>query len=74
VIDDFDPLRAVGAVRALGRETPVIPTATRRTPSVGAWLAWLEGELQAHRASRFGPGAPSTERRVRAATAVGAVG
>ncbi len=74
VIDDFDPLRAVGAVRALGRETPVIPTATRRTPSVGAWLAWLDGELQAHRASRFGPGAPSTERRVRAATAVGAVG
>ena len=49
VLDDFKPLAALAAVRALGREIPVLPTAARRAPSIGAWLAWLDGELTAHR-------------------------
>jgi hydrogenase nickel incorporation protein HypB len=78
VIDDFDPLRAVAAVRALGRDTPVVPTAARRTPTIGAWLAWLDQELGAHRAARSagarpGPSAPR-ERRAAAGTGHAAQG
>jgi hydrogenase nickel incorporation protein HypB len=49
VLDDFDPLRAAAAVRALGRDTPMIRTAARRTPDIGSWLNWLEGQLGAWR-------------------------
>jgi hydrogenase nickel incorporation protein HypB len=49
VLGDFDPLRAAAAVRALGRDTPVILTAARRIPDVESWLNWLEGELGALR-------------------------
>jgi hydrogenase nickel incorporation protein HypB len=49
VLGDFDPLRAAAAVRALGRDTPVILTAARRIPDVDSWLNWLEGELGAWR-------------------------
>ncbi len=45
VLDDFDPERAADALRALGRETPMLRTAARRAPEFGSWLAWLEREL-----------------------------
>lgn len=50
VMDDFDPARAEAALRALGRETPVIRAAARRTPALEAWLGWLEQQLSAPRA------------------------
>ena len=49
VLDDFDPARAAAALRALGRDTPIIRTAARRTPNIGPWLDWLERELTAWR-------------------------
>jgi hydrogenase nickel incorporation protein HypB len=49
VLDDFDPARAALALRALGRGTPMIRTAARRTPAIGPWLDWLEQELAAWR-------------------------
>src|ERR1700685_3148788 len=49
VMDDFDPERAADALRALGKDTPMIRTAARRTPALGPWLAWLELELCAWR-------------------------
>jgi hydrogenase nickel incorporation protein HypB len=49
VLDDFDPARAAAALRALGRDTPMIRTAARRSPAIGAWLEWLEWELGAWR-------------------------
>ena len=36
-------------LRALGRDTPMIHTAARRTPALGPWLDWLERELCAWR-------------------------
>ena len=51
VLDDFDPARAATALRALGRDVPLIPTATRRRPALAAWLGWLEQALSAHRAA-----------------------
>lgn len=50
VMEDFDPVRAEGALRALGRRTPLIRAAARRAPSLEAWLAWLEQQLSAPRA------------------------
>jgi hydrogenase nickel incorporation protein HypB len=49
VMDDFDPDRAAEALRALGRETPMLRTAARRAPELGSWLAWLECELATRR-------------------------
>ena len=45
VLDDFDPARAAASLRALGRDTPMIRTAARRSPALGPWLDWLEQEL-----------------------------
>ncbi len=45
VLEDFDPARAAAALRALGRDTPMIRTAARRAPAIGPWLDWLEQEL-----------------------------
>ena len=50
VMEDFDPARAEGALRALGRETPVIRAAARRAPALEAWLGWLEQQLSTPRA------------------------
>ena len=47
VLDDFDPLRAAAALRMLGRDTPMICTAARRTPQLQPWLDWLEEQLKA---------------------------
>jgi hydrogenase nickel incorporation protein HypB len=52
VLDDFDPLRAEAALRALGRDTPLIHVAARRTPALQPWLDWLRGALERHRAAR----------------------
>jgi hydrogenase nickel incorporation protein HypB len=52
VLDDFDPRRAAAALRALGRDTPLIHVAARRTPALQPWLDWLRGELRQHRAAR----------------------
>lgn len=49
VMDDFAPERALAALRQLGRETPMIHTASRRAPAIGAWLAWLEQQLARRR-------------------------
>jgi hydrogenase nickel incorporation protein HypB len=49
VLEDFDTQRAGEALRALGRETPMIRTAARRAPEIGAWLEWIEAAMQAHR-------------------------
>jgi hydrogenase nickel incorporation protein HypB len=49
VLDDFDPTRAATALRGLGRDTPMIRTAARRTPAIGPWLDWLEQQLAARR-------------------------
>jgi hydrogenase nickel incorporation protein HypB len=45
VLDDFDPERAAAALRALGRDTPMIQTAARRVPAIAAWLNWLEQQM-----------------------------
>ena len=50
VIDDFSTAAAESALRALGRDVPVIRTAARRRPQMDGWLAWLREELAAHRA------------------------
>jgi hydrogenase nickel incorporation protein HypB len=50
VLEDFDPMRAEAALRALGRDTPIIRAAARRTPSLAPWLAWLEQQLSTPRA------------------------
>ncbi|MGO9949755.1 MAG: hydrogenase nickel incorporation protein HypB [Steroidobacteraceae bacterium] len=49
VMDDFSPLRAATALRALGGDTPMIRTAARRTPALGPWLLWLEQQLTGFR-------------------------
>jgi hydrogenase nickel incorporation protein HypB len=65
VLEDFDPARTAVALRALGRDTPMIRTASRRTPALGQWLEWLERELAAWRPVAARP-------RSMAASAVGA--
>jgi len=61
VLDDFDPAGAERALRTLGRETPFIWAAVRRRPDLDGWLAWLRGEVAAHRA-RFRPVADGAAR------------
>jgi hydrogenase nickel incorporation protein HypB len=60
VMEDFDPERAESALRALGRATPMIHTAAKRAPSIGAWIAWLDREIAVRRAARR----PLTDRAV----------
>jgi hydrogenase nickel incorporation protein HypB len=55
LLDDFEPARAAAALRALGRETPMISTAARRAPEIGPWLGWLEHELGGRRAATWTP-------------------
>ena len=50
VLDDFLPARALGALRALGVAAPMISTASRRVPSIDAWIEWLEDQLKRKRA------------------------
>ena len=46
MLDDFEPSRAAGALRALGLDLPMIRTAARRVPSIDGWVDWLESQLQ----------------------------
>jgi hydrogenase nickel incorporation protein HypB len=55
VLDDFDPARARAALRSLGRETPMLRTAARRSPAIGPWLEWLEQQLTEHRLAKPAP-------------------
>ena len=64
VLDDFDPSRAAVALRSLGRDTPMIRTAARRTLEIRPWLDWLEQQLERPRAVLSGS-------RPRLAAAVG---
>jgi len=59
VVDDFDPARAADALRLLGRDTPMIRTATRRAPQIGPWLDWLEDELDRRRPATRAPAVES---------------
>jgi hydrogenase nickel incorporation protein HypB len=52
VLDDFEPARAESAMRALGRDTPLIRVAARREPAMAGWLTWLRSELLEHRRRR----------------------
>jgi hydrogenase nickel incorporation protein HypB len=52
VLDDFDPDRAESALRALGRDTPMIRVAARRDRDITEWLEWLRRELSEHRRRR----------------------
>jgi hydrogenase nickel incorporation protein HypB len=56
VLDDFEPQRAQAALRALGRDTPMIRTAARRTPAIDPWLQWLLARLDACRSGLVRPG------------------
>ena len=40
------------AVRALGRDTPILRVASRRVPALQPWLDWLQAQLDGHRAAR----------------------
>jgi hydrogenase nickel incorporation protein HypB len=60
VLDDFDPTRAAAALRALGRDTPMIRTAARRAPAIRPWLDWLEQQLTMRRPVAPGLPAPMT--------------
>lgn len=51
VLDDFEPLRAEAALRALGRDTPLIRAAARRSQALQPWISWLRCELALHRKS-----------------------
>jgi hydrogenase nickel incorporation protein HypB len=55
VLDDFDPVRAEGAVRALANTAPVIAVSARRTANLGPWLAWLRSEVEGSRQRRPHP-------------------
>jgi hydrogenase nickel incorporation protein HypB len=55
VLDDFDPSRAVSALRALGLDLPMIHTAARRIPSINDWLDWLESQLRQRGVRRASP-------------------
>ncbi len=61
LLEDFEPRRAEAALRALGRDTPLIRTAVRREVTLDPWLAWLESALSARRVQ------PSTAEQVRSA-------
>lgn len=54
LLDDFQPARAEQTLQALGRETPMIRAAARRTKDLGTWLAWLEHELMRWKQERSG--------------------
>ncbi len=48
-LDDFDPLRAESALRALANPSPVIRLSARRGSGLDGWITWLRQELEAQR-------------------------
>jgi hydrogenase nickel incorporation protein HypB len=55
VLDDFDATRAESALRGLGRETPLIRAAARKSAALAAWLGWLRAELASYRRTQWLP-------------------
>jgi hydrogenase nickel incorporation protein HypB len=45
VMDDFDPVRAEDAIRALANAAPVIPLSARKVTGLEPWLDWLRLEM-----------------------------
>lgn len=53
VLDEFEPARAEGYLRALASQAPFLPVAARRgREDLTAWLDWLRAEVAAQRARR----------------------
>lgn len=52
VLDDFEPIRAEQAVRALANAAPVIPLSARKRLNVDLWEAWLRQEVAKIRATQ----------------------
>jgi hydrogenase nickel incorporation protein HypB len=52
VMPDFVPARAAAALRDLGGDIPLIPTAARRQPQLAPWLEWLDQQLRWRPAAR----------------------
>jgi hydrogenase nickel incorporation protein HypB len=48
-LDDFDPVKAEGHVRALAREVPVLSLSARQGTGIEGWLAWLRHEVTVQR-------------------------
>ncbi len=55
LMEDFSPGRAEGHLRALANPAPFLRLSVKTGEGLKGWLAWLEGELKAHRA-RLGQG------------------
>jgi hydrogenase nickel incorporation protein HypB len=49
VLDDFDPMRAERHLRALANPAPLLRVSARRPSSLGAWVDWIEAQLEARR-------------------------
>jgi hydrogenase nickel incorporation protein HypB len=52
VLDDFDADQAEAHVRRLASVAPVLRLSARRGDGLDGWLAWLRGEVEAHRSRR----------------------
>ncbi len=46
VLDDFDPARAEGYLRALASRAPLLPLSARKSLGLDAWLDWLRAEVR----------------------------
>ncbi|TAM44002.1 MAG: hydrogenase accessory protein HypB [Gammaproteobacteria bacterium] len=51
VLDDFDPARAEGALRALANPAPVLRLSAKKRDGLEAWSDWLRAQLARIRAS-----------------------
>jgi len=49
LLDDFSLERAQDAMHQIGLNTPVLQSAIGRQTDTGAWIAWLEQQLEQHR-------------------------
>jgi hydrogenase nickel incorporation protein HypB len=49
VLDDFKVQRAQANVQALANPAPIISLSTRQPDSIGAWLEWLDEQVEQHR-------------------------
>jgi hydrogenase nickel incorporation protein HypB len=51
VLDDFSVQRAQANVQALANPAPILSLSTRQPDSIDAWLAWLDDQVEKHRAA-----------------------
>ncbi|MGB5209029.1 MAG: hydrogenase nickel incorporation protein HypB [Gammaproteobacteria bacterium] len=49
VLDDFEPAKAEGCLRALASEVPMIQLSARRGAGMEDWCNWILTQLEAHR-------------------------